>query len=170
MKMEKLRRIALQLKTNMNFFEEIITNKCIYIPFLLWFFIQLFKFLTDLIVNKRINIKRIMGAGGMPSSHSAVVSSLAILIGKDYGFNSGVFALSLIMAFVVMYDAAGVRRETGRQGKAINDILASFIMEGRPISDEEMKEIVGHTPFEVFIGSIVGIVVAVFWIIVLGAV
>jgi acid phosphatase family membrane protein YuiD len=69
-----------------------------------------------------------------------------------------------------MYDAAGVRRETGRQGKAINDILASFIMEGRPISDEEMKEIVGHTPFEVFIVSIVGIVVAVFWIIVLGAV
>ncbi len=158
MKMEKLRRIALQLKTNMNFFEEIITNKCIYIPFLLWFFIQLFKFLTDLIVNKRINIKRIMGAGGMPSSHSAVVSSLAILIGKDYGFNSGVFALSLIMAFVVMYDAAGIRRAAGKQATILNRILETPGLTTGEVQ-EKLIEALGHTPIQVFVGAIIGVIV-----------
>lgn len=158
MKMEKLRRIALQLKTNMNFFEEIITNKCIYIPFLLWFFIQLFKFLTDLIVNKKINIKRIMGAGGMPSSHSAVVSSLAILIGKDYGFNSGVFALSLIMAFVVMYDAAGIRRAAGKQATILNRILETPGLTTGEVQ-EKLIEALGHTPIQVFVGAIIGVIV-----------
>ena len=158
MKMEKLRRIALQLKTNMNFFEEIITNKCIYIPFLLWFFIQLFKFLTDLIVNKRINIKRIMGAGGMPSSHSAVVSSLAILIGKDYGFNSGVFALSLIMAFVVMYDAAGIRRAAGKQATILNRILETPGLTTGEVQ-EKLIEALGHTQIQVFVGAIIGVIV-----------
>ena len=158
MKMEKLRRIALQLKTNMNFFEEIITNKCIYIPFLLWFFIQLFKFLTDLIVNKRVNIKRIMGAGGMPSSHSAVVSSLAILIGKDYGFNSGVFALSLIMAFVVMYDAAGIRRAAGKQATILNRILETPGLTTGEVQ-EKLIEALGHTPIQVFVGAIIGVIV-----------
>lgn len=158
MKMEKLRRIALQLKTNMNFFEEIITNKCIYIPFLLWFFIQLFKFLTDLIVNKKINVKRIMGAGGMPSSHSAVVSSLAILIGKDYGFNSGVFALSLIMAFVVMYDAAGIRRAAGKQATILNRILETPGLTTGEVQ-EKLIEALGHTPIQVFVGAIIGVIV-----------
>ena len=158
MKTERLRRIALQLKTNMNFFEEIITNKCIYIPFLLWFFIQLFKFLTDLIVNKRINIKRIMGAGGMPSSHSAVVSSLAILIGKDYGFNSGVFALSLIMAFVVMYDAAGIRRAAGKQATILNRILETPGLTTGEVQ-EKLIEALGHTPIQVFVGAIIGVIV-----------
>lgn len=89
---------------------DIFINKFVYIPVLVWFCIQTLKVIVDLIKNKKFNFKRVFGAGGMPSSHSAVVCSLAVLIGKEYGFNSGIFAISLIFAFVVMYDAAGIRR------------------------------------------------------------
>ena len=86
------------------------TNKYIYVPVLLWLSIQIFKVIWDLIETKQFNFKRIMGAGGMPSSHSAVVTSLATLIGKYQGVDSPVFALAVIFALVVMYDAAGLRR------------------------------------------------------------
>ena len=91
----------------MNTFEKFITNKYIYIPILLWFGIQTFKLIYDLVTTKKFNFKRILGAGGMPSSHSAVVTSITTLIGKNQGVDSPIFALSLI---VVMYDACGVRR------------------------------------------------------------
>ncbi len=107
----------------MNFIQQIITNKYIYVPFLLWFFIQLFKVIWDLFETKKFNFKRIMGAGGMPSSHSAVVTSLTTLIGKNEGFASSIFALSLIFAFIVMYDAAGVRRAAGKQARLLNKIV-----------------------------------------------
>ena len=94
----------------MNTFEKFITNKYIYIPILLWFGIQTFKLIYDLVTTKKFNFKRILGAGGMPSSHSAVVTSITTLIGKNQGVDSPIFALSLIVAIVVMYDACGVRR------------------------------------------------------------
>ncbi len=94
----------------MNTFEKFITNKYIYIPILLWFGIQTFKLIYDLVTTKKFNFKRILGAGGMPSSHSAVVTSITTLIGKNQGVDSPIFALSLIVALVVMYDACGVRR------------------------------------------------------------
>lgn len=89
----------------MNYFTEFITNKFIYVPLLTWFGIQLFKVIWDLVTTKKFNFKRILGAGGMPSSHSAVVVSLATLIGREHGLDSSIFALSVIFAFVVMYDA-----------------------------------------------------------------
>ena len=91
--------------------------KYIIIPMSVWFSIQLFKVVYDLVKTGKFNFKRILGAGGMPSSHSAVVTSLAAMIGKDYGFDSAIFALSVIFACVVMYDAAGVRRAAGKQAK-----------------------------------------------------
>ena len=94
----------------MNDFMAFIQNKYVYVPFLLWFGIQLFKLIYDLVTTKKFNFKRILGAGGMPSSHSAVVASLCTLIGKDVGVGTPMFALSLAFAFVVMYDACGVRR------------------------------------------------------------
>ena len=106
----------------MNAFMTFIQNKYIMVPFLLWFTIQLFKVICDLITTKKFNFKRIMGAGGMPSSHSAVVTGLATLIGKDEGLDSPIFALSVLFAFVVMYDAAGVRRAAGKQAKLLNKI------------------------------------------------
>ena len=100
-----------------------ITNKYVYIPFILWLCIQTFKFLWDLFKEKKLNFKRILGAGGMPSSHSAIVCALAVLIGKNVGFDSPTFGLSVIFALVVMYDASGVRRAAGKQAKLLNKIV-----------------------------------------------
>ncbi len=142
----------------MNNLNQIFTNKCIYVPLLLWFCIQAFKVITDLIINKKLNIKRIIGAGGMPSSHSAVVCSLAALIGREYGFNSGVFAISLVMACVVMYDAAGVRRASGKQARILNKILDTPGMSTVEVQ-EKLIEALGHTPIQVFVGAAIGIVI-----------
>ena len=142
----------------MNILKEIISNKCIYIPLLLWFSIQFFKVITDLVKNKRLNVKRIIGAGGMPSSHSAVVCSLAVCIGKQYGFDSGVFAIAMIMAFVVMYDAAGVRRAAGKQARILNKILDTPGLTTVEVQ-ERLIEALGHTPIQVFVGAILGIIV-----------
>ena len=103
----------------MNNFEGFIQNKYIYIPFFLWFGIQLFKLVYDLVTTKKFNFKRIMGAGGMPSSHSAVVSGLATLIGKYQGVDSPIFALAVIVAFIVMYDACRSKKSSRKTSKII---------------------------------------------------
>ena len=139
---------------------QIFTNKYVYIPFLLWFFIQVSKVIVDLIKTKKFNFKRIMGAGGMPSSHTAIVTSLAIFIGKEYGFDSGIFALSLIFAFVVMYDAAGIRRAAGKQAQLLNKIVNTPGL--TPVQvQEKLVEVLGHSPKEVLAGAILGIVVGI---------
>ncbi|MBQ6563470.1 MAG: divergent PAP2 family protein [Clostridia bacterium] len=146
----------------------VLTNGCFLAAVSGWFVAQALKIPFTAIVTKELDWRRFFAAGGMPSSHTSMVVALTIVVAFREGTNSALFAACCAFGSIVMYDAAGVRRETGRQGKVINDILASFIMEGRPISDEEMKEIVGHTPFEVFIGAIVGILCAIFWVFVLG--
>lgn len=142
----------------MQILNEIIHNKCIYIPFILWFLIQSFKVLTELIVNKKLDVKRIVGAGGMPSSHSAIVCALATCIGKEYGFDSGIFAISVVMAFVVMYDAAGVRRAAGKQARILNKILETPGLTTVEVQGK-LVEVLGHTPIQVFVGAILGVLV-----------
>lgn len=137
---------------------QIVTNKYIYIPLLTWFFIQLFKVIWDLVETKKFNFKRILGAGGMPSSHSAVVMALATLVGKNVGFDSPVFALAVIFAFVVMYDAAGVRRAAGKQAKLLNKLVETPGLTGVQVT-EKLVEVLGHTPLQVFVGAIIGIIV-----------
>ncbi len=132
--------------------------KYIIIPFLVWFGIQLFKLLYDLITTKKFNFKRILQAGGMPSSHSAVVVSLSTMIAKDVGLNSPIFGVSLIFAFIVMYDAAGVRRAAGKQAKLLNKIVETPGLTGVQVS-ERLVEVLGHTPFQVLVGAFIGIVV-----------
>ena len=132
-------------------------NKYVYVPFLLWFGIQLFKLIYDLVTTKKFNFKRIMGAGGMPSSHSAVVTSLATLIGKNEGVGTPIFAVSLIMAFVVMYDACGVRRAAGKQAARLNKLVETPGLTGIQVS-ERLVEVLGHTPVQVFVGALIGIV------------
>ena len=104
----------------MNDFQKFITNKYIYIPFLVWLCVQTFKVIYELITTKKFNFKRIMGAGGMPSSHSAVVTTLATLVGKYQGVDTPIFAMALVFAMIVMYDAAGVRRAAGKQAHLLN--------------------------------------------------
>lgn len=142
----------------MQILDEIVHNKCIYIPFILWFLIQTFKVLTDLVVNKKLNVRRIVGAGGMPSSHSAIVCSLATCVGKEYGFDSGIFAIAMVMAFVVMYDAAGVRRAAGKQARILNKILETPGLTTIEVQ-EKLVEVLGHTPIQVFVGAILGVVI-----------
>ena len=142
----------------MNSFTAFIQNKYIYIPFLLWFGIQLFKLIYDLITTKKFNFKRIMGAGGMPSSHSAVVVGLATLIGKYEGVDSAIFGLAFIVAFVVMYDACGVRRAAGKQAALLNKLVETPGLTGVQVS-EKLVEVLGHTPVQVFVGALIGVVV-----------
>lgn len=142
----------------MNNFIDFIQNKYIYVPFLLWFFIQLYKVIYDLITTRKFNFKRIIGAGGMPSSHSAIVVSLATLIGKNEGVGTPIFALSLIMAFVVMYDACGVRRAAGKQAALLNKIIETPGLTGVQVS-ERLVEVLGHTPVQVFVGALIGVIV-----------
>lgn len=139
----------------MNFFQQ---YRYIIVPILVWFSIQLFKVIYDLIVTKRFNFKRIMGAGGMPSSHSAVVTTLATMMGKDFGTDSAIFALSLIFACVVMYDAAGVRRAAGKQAKLLNKIIETPGLSGVEVQ-ERLVEVLGHTPIQVIVGASIGIIV-----------
>ncbi len=142
----------------MQVIEEIIRNKCIYVPFLLWCVVQGYKFISELLFNKKLDIKRIVGSGGMPSSHSAVVCSLAACIGKQYGFDSGIFAISIIMACIVMYDAAGVRRAAGKQARVLNKILETPGITTGEVQ-EKLVELLGHTPIQVFVGAIIGFIV-----------
>lgn len=142
----------------MDDFQKVIYNKYLYVPLLVWFCIQTFKVITDLIRTKKFNFKRIMGAGGMPSSHSAVVTCLAALIGKNEGFDTSLFAVSVIFAMIVMYDAAGVRRAAGKQATLLNKIVETPGLTNVQVQ-EKLVEVLGHTPLQVFIGAIIGIVV-----------
>lgn len=139
----------------MDFFEDF---KYIIVPISVWFLIQLFKLLYDLVKTKKFNFKRIMGAGGMPSSHSAVVTSLATLIGKYEGVESPIFAISVIFACVVMYDAAGVRRAAGKQAKLLNKIVETPGLSKVEVS-EKLVEALGHTPMQVIVGASIGVIV-----------
>ena len=132
--------------------------KYLIVPFATWFFIQLFKLIYDLVTTKKFNFKRILGAGGMPSSHSAVVVALCTMIGKQYGINSAIFGLSVIFAFVVMYDAAGVRRAAGKQAKLLNRIVQTPGLTNVEVK-EKLQEVLGHTPIQVFVGALIGFVV-----------
>ena len=141
-----------------NIFIQIICNKYIYVPVLTWFFIQLFKVFYDYFETKKLNLKRLIGAGGMPSSHSAIAMSLTFLVGKNVGFDSSSFAACLIFSFIVMYDAAGVRREAGKQASLLNKIVESPELSGVE-TQETLVELLGHTPTQVFVGAIIGIIV-----------
>ena len=132
----------------------------IIVPFMVWFGIQLFKLIYDLVVTKKFNFKRILQAGGMPSSHSAVVVSLTTMIGKNEGITSPLFGIALIFSFIVMYDAAGVRRAAGKQAKLLNKIVETPGLTGVEVS-ERLVEVLGHTPVQVFVGAFIGFLVGI---------
>lgn len=140
-----------------NNFMMFVTNKYIYVPIILWFCIQSFKLIYDLCTTQKINFKRIIGAGGMPSSHSAIVIALATLIGKNLGVDSPIFAITLIFAFIVMYDACGVRRAAGKQAKVLNEIVNTRGLSNLKVQ-EKLQEALGHTPIQVFVGALIGLI------------
>lgn len=134
---------------------DIWSNAAIWIPLIIWFLVQTFKVIYELVKYRKLNIKRMWGSGGMPSSHSALVCSLTTVVALMDGFDSTSFAISVVLSSVVMYDAAGVRRAAGKQARVLNQIIEN---EGDINVGEKLIELLGHTPKEVFVGAIVGII------------
>lgn len=148
----------------MDFLDELFQNVMFLSAVLGWFVAQVLKTIIHLFITKKFVMERMVGSGGMPSSHSATVCALATSAGITYGGGSPEFAIAVIIAIVVMHDAMGVRRETGIQAKVINEMLEAFTNMGRKMSPEDkLKEFVGHTPMQVLAGAILGILVAV-WV------
>ena len=133
--------------------------KYLLVPILSWLSVQLIKFITDIIKNKKINLKVLVASGGMPSSHSSVVTSLMTLIGINEGFDSILFAISFVFGLIVMYDAAGVRRAAGKQAGILNQLIYSNQV--KIDTNEKLKELIGHTPKQVFVGALWGIALGI---------
>lgn len=144
----------------MRILTEITQNQVLLTGMLAWVVAQALKVVFTFIVDRKIDLRRMFGLGGMPSSHSAVVCALATSCGLTCGFYSVEFAVAAILAMVVMTDAAGVRRQAGKQAVQINLIVQDMIENGHGLTYENLKELLGHTPFEVTVGAILGIILA----------
>ena len=145
----------------------ILHNHVLFAALIGWFLAQALKIPIYYLVEGKWDWHRFHGSGGMPSSHTAMVVSASIMVGALNGFDSSLFAAALVFSSVVMYDATGVRRETGRQAEVINQILQDVLINGRPISNVELKELVGHKPTEVAAGALLGIAIAVVYLFIL---
>lgn len=143
----------------MNFWKGIMSNEIIIITFIAWFVAQLLKVIFVLIQEKKFDLTRFVGSGGMPSSHTSTVMGLSTAIGLKAGWDSSEYAIALTFALIVMYDASGVRRSVGKQAKILNQILEDF-KHNKLKPEKQLKELVGHTPKQVLAGAILGIAIA----------
>lgn len=135
-------------------------HKVLLITLTVWAIAQTIKVILGVIVERRFNFRWFIGTGGMPSSHAAGVCALATLCGLCVGFQSIIFALATVFAMVTMFDAQGVRRATGQQAEVLNKILDDIYWKGN-VEVKRLKELVGHTPIQVFVGAIIGILLAI---------
>lgn len=134
-------------------------NMILATAFTAWLSAQILKTITSYLKYGTLKFERLVGAGGMPSSHTALVVSLAWAVGLHDGFDSSLFAVSVVLAGIVMYDAAGVRRAAGKQAKVINKLVRQLRVE-HTVHDITLKELLGHSPIEVFAGALLGIAIA----------
>jgi len=147
----------------MVFFQEIIQNEVFVVTFWSWFTAQFLKVILTLIKDKKLNLYRMVGSGGMPSSHSSLVMGLSTAVGLENGWDSPIYAVALAFSLIIMYDAAGVRRAVGKQAIILNTIIED-LYKHKHIGSPRLKELVGHTPYEVLAGATLGIVLANFMI------
>ena len=146
----------------MEFIKDLLHNRIFVAAICGWFVAQVLKTLIHMWFNRKFVAERLVGSGGMHSSHSATVCALAAASGMEYGGGSFQFAMAAVFAIVVMYDAIGVRRETGIQAKVLNEMMELFDKMGKEMSvEEKLKEFVGHTPLQVLMGALLGILIAV---------
>ncbi|MDK2866147.1 MAG: uncharacterized protein PWP51_2812 [Clostridiales bacterium] len=143
----------------MEFIEGIRHNVVLYAAVLAWLIAQTVKVLITLLIEKEFKFERFHGSGGMPSSHTATIVAASTAIGLTLGWETPMFALSMIMAFIVMYDASGVRRSVGKQAKLLNDIIED-LFEHKQLQEQRLKELVGHKPTEVVVGAVLGVIIA----------
>lgn len=121
---------------------------------------QLLKLLVELTKDRKFNLRTLVTTGGMPSAHSALVTALAAGVGQTMGWASPDFAIATIFAIIVMYDAAGVRQAAGKQARILNQIIDELFQEGKEFNEDRLKELLGHTPFQVIVGSILGVLIS----------
>jgi uncharacterized protein len=140
-------------------FVQIARNKIFLTVLSSWIIAQALKVIVGFFIQKKLDFRWFVGTGGMPSSHTAGASCLATAIGLSYGFDSVHFALAASFAIVVMFDAQGVRRATGRQARILNKIMDDIYWQGK-IQEGRLREFIGHTPIEVIAGFILGVVIA----------
>ncbi len=142
--------------------ESILSNKVLLVPLAAWCVAQVLKVVVLSIRDRRLNFSQLITTGGMPSSHAALVCALATAAGIVYGLDSAVFGIAALFALVVMSDATGVRKTVGTQSTMLNRILDE-LFKGKPEFEERVREIIGHTIFEVSAGAILGILLALWW-------
>jgi acid phosphatase family membrane protein YuiD len=135
-------------------------NRVLMAAFVAWVIAQVSKTVYELFRQKKLIISRLVSAGGMPSSHSALVTGLATATGRLEGIGSTAFAISVVLAGIVMYDAAGVRRAVSLQARILNQMLDE-VFQGHPIAEQRLRELIGHTPIQVLVGGLLGVVVGI---------
>ncbi len=152
----------------MNHISSVFDNKIMWVSLLAWILAQAAKIILNFMLEKKWNFSLLVSSGGFPSSHTAIVCALAISIGRVEGWGSSLFAISVALAVIVMYDAAGVRRAAGNHARVINYLVEWMRLHqadrlANNLQQERLKELIGHTPFEVFGGAILGCAIGVFF-------
>ena len=146
----------------MDWLTDLVQNRYLLTSLSAWFIAQVMKVIINAIITKQLDWERLVGDGGMPSGHSATVTSLATITGLSYGLGSFQFAVTAILAIIVCHDAMGVRRETGKQAVVLNEMIKTMeLFDGKKLQQVTLKEFVGHTPIQVGAGILVGILDAV---------
>jgi len=138
---------------------QLLGNPYFIVPLVAWAIAQVSKVIIDSVLTHRINFRRLATAGGMPSSHSALVVGMTTVIGRLQGIQTPLFALAVIFSSLVMYDATGVRRAAGQQAMILNRLLDDLFIAHQGIRQERLRELLGHTPIEVIAGALLGFII-----------
>lgn len=146
----------------MNIFQQLVANDMLVCAVIAYFAAQILKIFTTLWRDGEFRFSTIVSSGGMPSSHSSTVVALAISCGRVYGVMSPMFAICFILAAIVMYDATGVRRAAGEQAKLLNHIVSDLFSGDPAYSEKALKELIGHTPLQVLMGALLGLLIGLF--------
>ena len=146
-----------QEKYIMQEFGDILDNQVLLVAIIACLAAQLLKLVIEVIRDGKVSLRYLVTTGGMPSAHSALVASLATGVGQSMGWSSPEFAIACLFAVIVMYDAAGVRQAAGKQARILNQMIDELFRENKPFDEERLKELLGHTPFQVLVGLALGI-------------
>ncbi len=149
-------------QNNMQDFGDILYNRVLLVSLTACLVAQILKVVFDYAQHRKLNFRALVETGGMPSAHSALVTALATGVGQTLGWNSIEFAIAVVFACIVMYDAAGVRQAAGKQARILNQIVDEFFHENHEFNEDRLKELIGHTPLQVVAGSALG--VAISWL------
>ncbi len=147
----------------MKFFIDFFSNSILMAILFSWFIAQALKVVFVLITSRKVDFRRFVESGGMPSSHSSLVMTLVTMIGRTQGVQSAMFALAVAFAVIVMYDAMGVRRAAGEHAKTINMIIEEWLPHSNVLMEDRLKELIGHTPLQVLMGAILGLLIGLFF-------